>query len=435
MEILPFVIRIKPDKSTQIQILLLFLIGCLFTVSTAAAQIPGKYLQQAGENNPELKAAFYRYQAALDEIPLQGTLDDPEIGFGWFVSPVETRVGEQEVRLSLTQMLPWFGTLSQRRSVNSEDARSKFEVFREYRNRLFYSVQERWYELYFAAKTISVIEKNIQLLESLEETAAQQYESGKARQVDILQAQIEKEELLNRLEIQKDEYEVIKIDFNNLLNRASDEEVEIASQLQPVPELLQTEDLFRQVLEQNPTLLQLEYEARARSEAITLAEKENKPSFYVGMDYFLVSERPVEVTENGQDAFMLRGTVKVPIFKKKNHARVEQQRRLEAASESKKELQENRLNTSLETALKDFRNAERNLALAGDIQIQRTEEAIEMLLAAFAAEEADFEEVLRMQQRLLDYQLMKEKALSNMHISKSYIEYLTGRHNITPDEF
>jgi len=132
---------------------------------------------------------------------------------------------------------------------------------------------------------------------------------------------------------------------------------------------------------------------------------------------------------------MLRGTVKVPIFKKKNHARVEQQRRLEAASESKKELQENRLNTSLETALKDFRNAERNLALAGDIQIQRTEEAIEMLLAAFAAEEADFEEVLRMQQRLLDYQLMKEKALSNMHISKSYIEYLTGRHNITPDEF
>ena len=435
MDTLPFVIRTEPDKLTHIKKFLVFLTGCLITASTAAAQIPEKYLQQAGENNPELQSAFYRYQAALEEIPLQGTLEDPEIGFGWFVSPVETRVGEQEVRLSLTQMLPWFGTLSQRKTVTGEDARSKFEIFQELRNRLFFSVQERWYELYFAAKTISVLEENIQLLESLEETAAQQYESGNGRQVDILQAQIEKEELLNRLEIQKDEYEVIKIDFNNLLNRDPNEEVEIASRLQPVPELLQAGDLYRQVLKQNPTLLQLEYETRARSEAITLAEKENKPSFYVGMDYILVSERPVEVTENGQDAFMLRGTVKVPIFRKKNDARIEQQRRLQAASENSREQQENRLNTNLEKALKDFRNAGRNLALAGDIQIQRTEEAIEMLLAAFSTDEADFEEVLRMQQRLLDYQLMKEEAMTNMHISKSYIEYLTGRNNINPEDF
>lgn len=435
MDTLPFVIRTEPDKPIHIKNFLVFLTGCLITASTAAAQIPEKYLQQAGENSPELRAAFYRYQAALEEIPLRGALDDPEIGFGWFVSPVETRVGEQEVRLSLTQMLPWFGTLSQRKTVTGEDARSKFEIFQELRNRLFFSVQERWYELYFAAKTISVLEENIQLLESLEETAAQQYESGNGRQVDILQAQIEKEELLNRLEIQKDEYEVIKIDFNNLLNRDPIEEVEILSRLQPVTELLQAGDLYRQVLKQNPTLLQLEYETRARSEAITLAEKENKPSFYVGMDYILVSERPVEVSENGQDAFMLRGTVKVPIFRKKNDARIEQQRKLQAASENSREQQENRLNTNLEKALKDFRNAERNLALAGDIQIQRTEEAIQMLLAAFSTDEADFEEVLRMQQRLLDYQLMKEQALTGMHIAHSYIGYLTGKHNINPEDF
>jgi len=399
------------------------------------SQTLNDYLQIAGENNPEVQSAFLRYQAALQEVPIRGALDDPEIGFGYFVKPIETRVGAQETRISLTQMLPWFGTLSQRKTVASSEAKVRFEEFQERRNRLFFSVQERWYEIYFMEQSIDILKQNIQILESFEATTLQKYESGSGRQVDVLRVQIELEELRNQLRIQKDELDVLKTDFNNLLNRNPALEVKGTEQLEPVAVIPEADDLYEQILVQNPSLQQLEYESRAKQEEITLARKSNRPSFYVGMDYTFVSDRPVEVSDNGENAFLLRGTVKVPLFGKRNSARVEQARQLEKSVNFAKTEQENRLQTNLETVLKDFKSANYNLQLAGEVQISNTEQAVEMLLTEYANEGVEFEEVLRMQQRLLDYHLLREKALSNMNIASAYLDYLTGRHNITPEEF
>ncbi|MGF1669029.1 MAG: TolC family protein, partial [Balneolaceae bacterium] len=145
--------------------------------------------------------------------------------------------------------------------------------------------------------------------------------------------------------------------------------------------------------------------------------------------------RPVEIEDNGKDAFMLRGSVKVPIFRNRNQARVAQARQFEKSVNFAKAEKENRLLTNLETALKNLRNADRNLKLASNVQIRYTEQAVEMLLAEYASEGVQFEEVLRMQQRLLDYRLLREQALSNMNITSSWLDYISGKHNITPEEF
>ena len=418
--------------------------GCSFVLSVLAGMIVlalpsqsqdlNEYLEIAAENSPDLQSVFYRYRAALQEAPIVGALDDPEIGFGYFVKPVETRVGAQQARVSLTQMLPWFGTLSQRKTVAATEAKIRFEEFQEQRNRLFFSVQERWYEMYFMEQSIDILKQNIQILETFESAALQNYETATGRQVDILRVQIELEELRNQLRVQMDELDVLKTDFNNLLNRDPSLEVETADQIDAVAVIPETDDLYDQILVRNPSLQELEYRSRAKQDEITLVRKSNRPSFYVGVDYTFVSERPVEIDDNGKDAFMLRGTVKVPIFKNKNRARVEQAQQLEKAADYAKQEQKNRLRTSLETALKDLRNADRNLTLASDVQIRYTEQAVEMLLGEYASEGAEFEEVLRMQQRLLDYLLLREQSLSNMNITNSYLDYISGKHNITPEE-
>lgn len=422
-------------RSSKFGFLLAIMTGMLSFAQPVHSQMLNDYLQAAGENNPEIQSAFYEYQAALQEVPIRGALNDPEIGFGYFVSPIETRVGAQEARVSLTQMLPWFGTLSQRKSVASQEAKVSFEEFQERRNRLFFSVQERWYEIYFMEQSIDILEQNIQILESFEETTLQKYESGTGKQIDVLRVQIELEELRNQLRIQNDEIGVLKNDFNNLLNRNPAIEVKGPEQLEPVAAIPEADDLYARILARNPSLRQLEYESRAKQDEIALARKSNRPSFYVGMDYTFVSDRPVEVNDNGQDAFMLRGKVKVPIFRKSNHARVEQARQLEKSVNFAKIERKNRLQTDLETALKDLKSADRNLKLASEIQINNAEQAVEMLLTEYANEGVEFEEVLRMQQRLLDYHLRHEQALSNMNIANAYLHYLTGRHNITPEEF
>jgi hypothetical protein len=89
-------------------------IGVLFWLvsSLVSAQDElSSYLQTAAENNPGLKARFNEYMAALEIAPQVKSLPDPQLAFGYFIQPVETRVGPQQFKISASQMFPWFGTL------------------------------------------------------------------------------------------------------------------------------------------------------------------------------------------------------------------------------------------------------------------------------------------------------------------------------------
>ena len=82
----------------------LFIVHC-------SAQSLEDLLEIARENNLELKGLENEYLAALERAPQVSELPDPEAGIGAFPFPVETRLGPQIARLSVTQMFPWFGTL------------------------------------------------------------------------------------------------------------------------------------------------------------------------------------------------------------------------------------------------------------------------------------------------------------------------------------
>jgi hypothetical protein len=65
----------------------------LFYTSFGFAQTLDEYYKIAAENNPGLQAKYQAFEAAMQKVPQVGTLEDPTISFGFFLSPVETRVG------------------------------------------------------------------------------------------------------------------------------------------------------------------------------------------------------------------------------------------------------------------------------------------------------------------------------------------------------
>ena len=71
----------------------------------------GDYLTYAALHNPEVEAAYYRWQAAMEAVPQARTLPDPRLTYARYIEEVETRTGPQENRLGLSQTFPWFGTL------------------------------------------------------------------------------------------------------------------------------------------------------------------------------------------------------------------------------------------------------------------------------------------------------------------------------------
>lgn len=394
----------------------------------------GQYLQQAAQNNPELKARYRQYLAALEQVPQVNVLPDPELSFGYFINPIETRVGPQQARFGLTQMFPWFGTLGARGEVAAQMAKSKFEAFQEARNNLFFQVHKTWYQLYQIDQSIRIMQENIDILQTFESLATRRYETGQVGQVDVLRVQIEKEDLKTRLELMKDNRRVTIQQFNELLNREKGEPVAIPDRLDSQPLALSVPELEQAIMRQNPMITRLDYEASSARSSVEAAQKEGLPKFDLGLDYIVTGERDVVLPDNGRDAIMARAGIQIPLYRKKYRAK-EQQAKIELRSvQDRQEATQNRLHTQLEQALRDFYDAERRITLYKDIQIQRTRQAIDILTEQYATSATDFEELLRLQRKLLDYELARETALVDQNTAVAYIEYLYGKYNINPEE-
>jgi outer membrane protein, heavy metal efflux system len=103
------------------------LMAMLLYSSMGFAQTLDDYFKIAAENNPGLQAVYKEYEAALQKVPQVSTLPDPVFSFGYFISPVETRVGPQQAKFSLTQMFPWFGTLKAQGDAAALMAEAKYQ--------------------------------------------------------------------------------------------------------------------------------------------------------------------------------------------------------------------------------------------------------------------------------------------------------------------
>ena len=97
----------------------IYIIGLLLFLQpiVSAQDELDNYLVIAAENNPGLKTRFNEYMAALEVAPQAKALPDPQLAFGWFIMPVETRLGPQQLKVSASQMFPWFGTRKAKENV------------------------------------------------------------------------------------------------------------------------------------------------------------------------------------------------------------------------------------------------------------------------------------------------------------------------------
>ncbi|BEG99216.1 TolC family protein [Bacteroides sedimenti] len=135
------------------------------------------YVQQAIKNNPKVHADFVAYQASLQRVIPAGALPDPELGFSFYLKPMEQVNGKEIGTLSLMQMFPWFGTLKAAKSEMSWMAKASYEKFRESSLDVIFNVQSQWYQLNSIQARLTNIRENIKLLKSLEEIATYRYKS------------------------------------------------------------------------------------------------------------------------------------------------------------------------------------------------------------------------------------------------------------------
>jgi outer membrane protein TolC len=223
--------------------------------------------------------------------------------------------------------------------------------------------------------------------------------------------------------------------MNELLNAEQETEIITPDTLTPVTDFQSEVELKNQLVQQNPALNRLRYQEDSAREMKTLASKDGKPSFGVGLDYIFTGERSgvTNLTDNGKDAIMARASFKIPLFRNKYNAKVQQAELDIQSVQSQITDKENKLETDLASSLRDFHEAHRRYELYDQKQIQRVNQALNIMTQNYATDSSNFEEILRMQRKLLDYQLSRIQALVDIQVSSAYIDYLTGKHNINPN--
>ncbi|MEQ9442771.1 MAG: TolC family protein [Cyclobacteriaceae bacterium] len=409
-----------------INIVILVFLG----TSLSQAQTLDDYFKIAAENNPGLQAKYREFEAALQRVPQVSTLPDPSFSFGYFISPVETRVGPQKARFSLTQMFPWFGTLRAQEDAAALMAEAKYQAFLDARNRLYYQVATAYYPLYELNQWKEIEREKIEILESYKTIANKKFENGAGTMVDFLRVDIMLKDATTNLSILNDKEDPLLTRFNKLLNREEDALVIVEDSLiaQALPDNFRKDSL----LTNNPVLEELDLKIASSEASEEIAYKQGLPKFGLGLDYVLVGDRTdlasdmAAPQDNGKNAMMPMVSVSIPIFRSKYKAAVKEAQLMQESYSLQKEDFANTLTSSYEMAWFEIQQQQELLALY-DQQIQESNQALNLLFTAYGNSGNEFEEVLRMQQQLLKYEKMKATAETQYQIALAKLNYLTAK--------
>lgn len=407
------------------------LIICMFIFfgnwfsSELCAQSLDDYLAIAAENNPQLTSKYALFEASLQRVTQAHSLPNPSLSFGYFIRPVETRVGPQLAKLGLAQMFPWFGTLKVQGEMQAYLAEANYQRFLDARNELFHQVRSAWYPIYELNQKLAIQQQYLDVLLQYKELATSRYKNDKADMVDVLRVDVQLIQAKSDLANLRDQKRPLIIQFNSILNRDGQEEVMVPDSLEPESfylDQLKEDSLFTS----HPTLAAYEMELKSAQRLEEIAHKRNLPGFGVGVDYVMVGDNASGTPNNGKDAIMPMVSMSLPIFRSANQARVKEAQFKQEGIAASRDAFANNLRSSYAQTIYSIVKQRREMTTISE-QIEVINRSLSLLTKSYVNAEVNMDDLLVMQQQRLFFQMKEAVAFTNYHLALSKFEYLTAK--------
>jgi outer membrane protein TolC len=443
-----------------------------------------RYLEIAAKNNPTVLQRFNEYEASLQKIPQVGSLPDPELSAGVFLSPMELVSGNQVADLRIMQMFPWFGVIKYAKDEMSMMAKAKFELFRDAKLQVFYDVQRTWYELYKIKKDISISEKNIEILKLIERLAlvrfksASQENSGTSQSaasssrksgdntssgmqimgagqdnaissgtnqpsssmqtgtmgsssatfglVDIYRIQIESGDLANNISLLKNQQNSVTAKFNAYLNRSVTTPVYTYENIARDTLEFALQSVSDSMLANNPMLGMLDYEKQSIEARKKMVTRMGYPMVGLGLNYSIISKSATSMGTpemNGKDMVMPMVIVTLPIYRKKYNAMKREAEFLTSATSLNYQATSNSLESEYYQAVQLYEDSQRRIRLYEN-QFQLASKSLDVMMKSFSTSSAGLTDVLRVQQQTLDYELRQVEAVADFNTAIAWMKRL-----------
>ena len=403
--------------------LVLFLGFCFIGLNTHAQKLE-VLIDEAIKNNPEIQKVELQYSIASEKVIEVNSIPNTEFAVGYFISEPETRTGAQRARISVKQMLPWFGSITARENYVSSLADAKYEDIVIAKRKLIMSVSQSYYNLYTNKAKQLVLTENIKLLETYETLALTSVEVGKASAVDVLRLQMRQNEIQQLKDVLQQQFLAEQTNLNNLLNRDDAMSVQLIDEL-----IIPSEDVEINLgeLALHPELLKYDKLYKSVEQSELLNQKESSPMIGFGLDYIPVSERTdMNLIDNGKDIVMPMVSVSIPIFNKKYKSISKQNELQQQEINYQKQERLNSLETLLDKAIKE-RISGRISYVTQTKNLKQAKDAEGILIKSFETGTIDFNDVLDIQELQLKFQMNQIESIKTYYVQTAIINYLTNR--------
>ena len=395
-----------------------YLIFIFILISSLMADDLQELKDVAAKNNPALKAKFNEYMSAMEKVPQVSSLPDPQIAFGYFLSSVETRVGPQQAKLSLSQKFPWFGKLQSLEDHYSDLAKVKYNEFEALKRRIDHSLETVYYNYYLNRFKTDVYKDILTKYEYFYKVANNKYENGKTALSDLIELEVKIDGIKNEIRVLSLDTTKFQAEINKLLNRDTviniSAETEISS--------LEIDEINRDsLLYDNSDIKIVEAKIKAAESGIEAANIAGYPDIAVGLDFVFVGERQdMDVEDSGKDVLMPMLSVSIPIYRDKYDAAVRENEFASKRFAAERQNLINLINEETDTYYTDYLKAKANIDFYSSAT-KKTERALELKIDEYANDIAEIDRIIDLQDRLLRYKINLEKERIIKNITVSYI--------------
>jgi len=246
-------------------------------------------INEALKDNPQLRAARNRTEAAKTKINQSTSWESPQLGVEFYQVPIQSfpnpLKNNMEMDYSLQQMIPFPGKLSAMGSAAENNAEMVNQNYKALELKIIRDLKSAYYDLYLVQHKIQINIENQDLMRSFVDIARKQYEVGMGKQVDILRAQTELSTLTNNGINLLKEKQVVEAMVNTILSRP------VNAQLGPVQEI--EKDVPRWTFEQlqplslntRPELKSMNFNVDMNKAELSLSKREYFPDVMARVMY------------------------------------------------------------------------------------------------------------------------------------------------------
>ncbi len=386
---------------------------------------------EALKANPEIKQMASLHTASKEAIRPAGALDDPEIGFAFKDIPVDTWKLNQDEQtqkmVELSQKIPFPGKRRLRSEVAEEQARSDQHVYREKANEVRAKVVITYWALSMASANYDLTQKNKLFWEQVVRVAETRYGVGQGQQAEVLQAQVELGNYLDRLFQWSQKQESARAEINALRSQPPQAAVPRPQALRPRPLTLNLEQMLS-LTEARPQLQALKALIVKQEKAVALARKDYFPDFTVTLAYGIRDTLQPPINQPQADMFSSKVMMNLPIWHaSKIKPRIREEQARQNAAKEAHQAGSNQLNAMVKDRHAKLQRLSKQISLFDQGIVPQARQATAAALASYQVGALDFGQLYQNQIAVYNAEMQLQEYLKDFEENWAELEWLVGQ--------